>query len=408
MAEPEGCCICGEEYGKGDNPEQPKTLPCQHTFGSKCIRKWLKPPNSARGCPLCRIDPADFYESGILKQRGPLSGQQTTTWSFEPISTVGRNSPAIYYDIDGIVTKDPRAAVLLMWIGLLASEHPVHCVYHVVSLPAISLAMSVGDVKMRLREIRGARQPLRQFPAPFRMLFSLCDSWYRGEFQSLTFGSGTPVIDTSIIRLAIIMAVLRKPQLKVNYKSRIFMASLLIAGTEAAVSNSSLKNPDNDLYKELEGSFPQLQALLYKCKASEGRLTDPDSRSEVIEAYRQDILRDPWRLEPRIEHALLELADQTYAMDWNSSTSTSLATARIPSFQTAGVDVGFFGQWLSETEGDRKRRLIVAQAVDDVLSLRSSEGDHQSHTPRVSTDTGTQAVVEGDQERTDLDAMDID
>ena len=48
------CPICLSEYPstEGDYPVQ---LPCQHTAGKNCIKKWLSPEGSgANHCPLCR------------------------------------------------------------------------------------------------------------------------------------------------------------------------------------------------------------------------------------------------------------------------------------------------------------------------------------------------------------------
>ena len=48
------CPICLSEYPTtGD--DYPVQLPCKHTVGKKCIKKWLSPEGSrANHCPLCR------------------------------------------------------------------------------------------------------------------------------------------------------------------------------------------------------------------------------------------------------------------------------------------------------------------------------------------------------------------
>ena len=58
------CGICRFEYkapaaqhleNADDIPEQPIALPCNHTFGESCLKKWLS-PNDGKGntCPTCR------------------------------------------------------------------------------------------------------------------------------------------------------------------------------------------------------------------------------------------------------------------------------------------------------------------------------------------------------------------
>ena len=48
----ETCIICTEPFG---TTHHPVSLPCQHIFGAKCIRKWLRKGKGNAGvCPTCR------------------------------------------------------------------------------------------------------------------------------------------------------------------------------------------------------------------------------------------------------------------------------------------------------------------------------------------------------------------
>jgi len=59
----ETCTICLDEYVVGDKL---RSLPCQHTFHSKCISKWLTERSAT--CPLCKID---LYESDDEDEETP-------------------------------------------------------------------------------------------------------------------------------------------------------------------------------------------------------------------------------------------------------------------------------------------------------------------------------------------------
>ena len=53
------CGICKLEYkapeNADDKPEQPIVLPCNHTFGESCLKKWLSPTDGkGNTCPTCR------------------------------------------------------------------------------------------------------------------------------------------------------------------------------------------------------------------------------------------------------------------------------------------------------------------------------------------------------------------
>lgn len=59
----ETCAICLDDYELGDKL---RSLPCQHTFHSKCIVKWLTERSAT--CPLCKID---LYESDDEEEETP-------------------------------------------------------------------------------------------------------------------------------------------------------------------------------------------------------------------------------------------------------------------------------------------------------------------------------------------------
>jgi len=74
----ESCTICLDEFEAGDRV---RSLPCGHTFHSKCIMKWMTERSAT--CPLCK---ADYYESDdeedddIVPSSAPLSG----SWNSVP------------------------------------------------------------------------------------------------------------------------------------------------------------------------------------------------------------------------------------------------------------------------------------------------------------------------------------
>lgn len=63
------CSVCRVTFETSDDqhvpPEYPVRLPCQHTMGSSCIRRWLRPFGKSKHCPMCRADvlPLDVKNS---------------------------------------------------------------------------------------------------------------------------------------------------------------------------------------------------------------------------------------------------------------------------------------------------------------------------------------------------------
>ena len=59
------CSICAELYDTNPIAEKPLTLPCNHTFGSRCIERWLdESPTST--CPNCRSGPYTITSDGVV------------------------------------------------------------------------------------------------------------------------------------------------------------------------------------------------------------------------------------------------------------------------------------------------------------------------------------------------------
>lgn len=60
------CDVCGDEYG--EEPQEPRVLPCLHTFCTKCLEGMVRDWTII--CPTCRIKhtvPGDRYAAILLK-----------------------------------------------------------------------------------------------------------------------------------------------------------------------------------------------------------------------------------------------------------------------------------------------------------------------------------------------------
>ena len=65
MQTPLACGICHEAYTTSNiDSEQPLTLPCNHTFGARCIKRWLD-ESSTSTCPNCRSGPYTITSDGV-------------------------------------------------------------------------------------------------------------------------------------------------------------------------------------------------------------------------------------------------------------------------------------------------------------------------------------------------------
>ena len=391
MADVQACCICGEDFNTGDEPEQPQTLPCKHTFGSACIQRWLQPLQGTRSCPLCRTNPADFWDSGTFKQRGPMSGMETTTWSFEGTTDTNQQVPVIYYGIDGVMTKDARAALLLMWKGLLASETLKDASRKIVYNPFFWMADTIDDIQRRLNNICDpcSSQPVR-VPAAFRILNRVAEAWYDNELKPLTQGRGSPMLDSDTIRLALTIAALKKPQMNLEYKGRLYLSCLLIEGTEAIARSEDLQRPKDVLFHALNGCFPELQTYLFQSLTnSEKRGLAPASHQyNFSKAFENDVNRTTidvcgskaaWVLPAGVQDALTEMARKAYSTLQNPTTPASTS---VPLFQTAGLDIKKPKPEAKEDpELERTRRRLVGRALNDIRDLQFSlheDVDNQS------------------------------
>ena len=341
MSEPEGCCICGEEYGIGENPEQPDILPCNHTFGSSCIARWLADVEGSRSCPICRTDPADTYwESGIFKQRGPLSGYRSTTWSFEGISHRKQRKPEIYFDIDGVMTKYPETAISLMWQGLIACEDLETASQSIAYNSITTLAFANKAIYKRLRSICiiPRSQPLP--PWPFEVLWKVCSRKFHSDLRPVVQGNvWSDVVDAKVIKLAITTAVLKKPQFEIGFPSRFLLLSILIEGTEAIACNRRFTGPGNDIFQKVDGSLPKLQGLLCGYLKNEEHVHDHLDSYTLCNAIRDDVRRKPVELQPNTIAKLKRLATEAYITDWKPEDHITAPARRRSQFSTAGVGV---------------------------------------------------------------------
>lgn len=81
----EACTICLDEYTVGDKL---RCLPCQHTFHSKCISKWLTERSAT--CPLCKVD---YYQSDDDEdEEVPASAPLSSSWNSVPPETANVQS----------------------------------------------------------------------------------------------------------------------------------------------------------------------------------------------------------------------------------------------------------------------------------------------------------------------------
>ena len=61
------CGICQETYLSGPHAEQPTRLPCGHSFGLTCIKRWLQ-SSPKPSCPMCRQHVLEGSKSPNLLQ----------------------------------------------------------------------------------------------------------------------------------------------------------------------------------------------------------------------------------------------------------------------------------------------------------------------------------------------------